>query len=225
MRSCRLRGAGPAATRRSGGTSSRPIRCTTSSRRGRCAERPRRHRPPPRTARPGRSLRFRPYCPCEMGLISEDNSHARSLSPIAAMAITVQMALCVYWPPFSRTPGHVALDVAGIEVRFVERRIEQQDQTRASRRTSRRSTLSIARRVRCGVPAPERIDQLCEIASIWHSSFVAEPSGVPSSKYARRYHSPSQPCSSILPRSRPASTVYRSASAVSPRRRARRRTA
>ena len=29
--------------------------------------------------------------------------------------------------------------------------------------------------------------------SIRHSAFVAEPSGVPSSKYARRYHSPSQP--------------------------------
>ena len=34
-------------------------------------------------------------------------------------------------------------------------------------------------------------DQLCAIESMRHSVFCAEPSGVPSSKYARRYHSPS----------------------------------
>ena len=38
------------------------------------------------------------------------------------------MAACVYWPPFSRTPGNVTAYVAGIEARLVERRIEQLDQ-------------------------------------------------------------------------------------------------
>ena len=35
----------------------------------------------------------------------------------------------MYWPPFSRTPGNVAFDVAGIERRFVEGRIEQLNQS------------------------------------------------------------------------------------------------
>ena len=34
----------------------------------------------------------------------------------------------MYWPPFSRMPGGIALDVAGIERRLVERRREQQHQ-------------------------------------------------------------------------------------------------
>jgi hypothetical protein len=38
-------------------------------------------------------------------LISVASSHARSPSPSAAKAIVVQIAACVYWPPFSRTPG------------------------------------------------------------------------------------------------------------------------
>jgi hypothetical protein len=33
-----------------------------------------------------------------------------------------------------------------------------------------------------GSPAPESTAQDCAIESIWHSSFWAEPSGVPSSK-------------------------------------------
>ena len=47
-----------------------------------------------------------------------------------------------------------------------------------------------------------------------HSSFVDEPSGVPSSNQARQYHSPSQALSSTLPRRRPASMVYLSAAAA-----------
>src|SRR5215471_10117555 len=38
---------------------------------------------------------------------------------------------------------------------------------------------------------PEMTAQVWAMESIRHSSFCAEPSGVPSSKYARRYQSPS----------------------------------
>ena len=38
-------------------------------------------------------------------LISESSSQARWLSPSAANAMTAQIAACVYWPPFSLTPG------------------------------------------------------------------------------------------------------------------------
>jgi hypothetical protein len=54
----------------------------------------------------------------------------------------------------------------------------------------------MACRCRSGDPAPEITLQLCAIASMRHSSFAAEPSGVPSSKKARRYHSPSHACAS-----------------------------
>ena len=36
------------------------------------------------------------------GAASMDKTGAAT---VIAAAITVQMALCVYWPPFSRTPG------------------------------------------------------------------------------------------------------------------------
>ena len=50
----------------------------------------------------------------------------------------------------------------------------------------------MARPARPRSAAPEIAAQDCEIESIRHSSSVAEPSGVPSSNQARRYHSPSQ---------------------------------
>ena len=40
-----------------------------------------------------------------IGFRIEKSSLALSPSPSAAKAITAQMAACVYWPPFSRTPG------------------------------------------------------------------------------------------------------------------------
>src|SRR4029453_3094840 len=48
----------------------------------------------------------------------------------------------------------------------------------------------MASRAREASAAPEITAHDCAIESIWHSSFDAEPSGVPSSKNARRYHSP-----------------------------------
>ena len=63
---------------------------------------------------------------------------------------------------------------------------------RSARRTSRASTASMAWRACAGLPAPEMTAHDWAIASIWHSAFSFEPSGVPSSKYARRYQSPSQ---------------------------------
>src|SRR5688572_13707194 len=55
-------------------------------------------------------------------------------------------------------------------------------------------TALMAERVWLGSPALESTDQLCEIASILHSSFLLDPSGDPSSKKARKYHWSSQAC-------------------------------
>src|SRR5476649_2377381 len=65
--------------------------------------------------------------------------------------------------------------------------------------------------------APDSTPQLCEIESIWHSSFSCDPSGVPSSKYARRYHSPSQALASTLAASFTASSRQNWANVASPR--------
>ncbi len=54
--------------------------------------------------------------------------------------------------------------------------------------------------------------------SIWHSSFCAEPSGVPSSKNARLYHSPSQACDSREAFSEAARLRQLAARSTSPRR-------
>ena len=51
---------------------------------------------------------------------------------------------------------------------------------------------------RPGLAAPDNTDQLCAIASIRQSCEVFDPRGVPSSKYPRRYHSPSQAWASRL---------------------------
>ena len=67
--------------------------------------------------------------------------------------------------------GDVALDVAGVEVRLVERRIEELDQPGVAADQAAIDALHRhAASARC-VPAPERIDQLCEMESIWHSGF------------------------------------------------------
>src|SRR5207244_3630838 len=49
-----------------------------------------------------------------------------------------------------------------------------------------------ARAGRAGLAAPESTAHDCAIESIRHSALLAEPSGVPSSKEARRYQSPTQ---------------------------------
>ena len=58
----------------------------------------------------------------------------------------------------------------------------------------RRAHRAAARAPRSPTPAMTAHD--CAIASMRHSSLSCEPSGVPSSKYARRYHAPSHACSS-----------------------------
>src|SRR5947208_2580054 len=63
---------------------------------------------------------------------------------------------------------------------------------RASSRTRYLLSDCIAILVRSGRPAPEMTLQLCATESILHSSLVRDPRAEPSSKYARRYHSPSQ---------------------------------
>ncbi len=63
--------------------------------------------------------------------------------------------------------------------------------------TSRAASESSAFFVRSREAMPESTDQLCAIESIWHSTPLAVPSGVPSSNQARRYHSPSQAFTSM----------------------------
>ncbi len=60
-------------------------------------------------------------------------------------------------------------------------------------RTRYSCTAAIARSACAGSPAPDRTAHDWAIESILHSALAAEPSGVPSSKKARRYQSPSQP--------------------------------
>src|ERR1039457_521948 len=66
-----------------------------------------------------------------------------------------------------------------------------------SRRTSRSSNAFIAFRERSASPAPDNTPQPCPTESIWHSVSPADPSGPPSSKYARRYQPPSHALRSI----------------------------
>ena len=84
---------------------------------------------------------------------------------------------------------------------MVERRREQQHQSVAApNRGTRRPRPSPAPPA-IGSAAPDSTLHDCAIESMRHSTLLAEPSGVPSSKNARRYQSPSQPCSSSAPRS------------------------
>ena len=172
-----------AATRRSAGTSSRPSRCTRSSRRGRCAAGRRRRRRRRRRARPCRS-RCLPACargstglisvselPGALAIAQRGERHRRPDRGVRVLAAVLAHA------------GHVAVDVAGIEVRACRTADRAAGSARASRRTRRSSTRVHRLRARArGSPAPESTDQLCEIESIWHSALRAEPSGVPSSK-------------------------------------------
>ena len=81
-------------------------------------------------------------------------------------------------------------------------------------------TDAIAVRARSAGAAPDNTAQLCAIESILHSVFAAEPSGVPSSKYPRRYQSPSQLVASTRSPRTVASLVHCTAKAASPRLRA-----
>ena len=77
--------------------------------------------------------------------------------------------------------GRIALDVAGIERRLVERRREQQRQPIAAMHRAARRARAIACAARAGSAAPEIAAQDCAMESMRHSSLAAEPSGVPSS--------------------------------------------
>ena len=93
--------------------------------------------------------------------------------------------------------GHVTFDVARIQSRFVERRSQELDQPASAADQAFIDGVHRARApvASCGTrehrPAlRDRIDLAFGIRG--------DPSGVPSSKYARRYHSPSQPCCSMF---------------------------
>ena len=92
--------------------------------------------------------------------------------------------------------GHVALDVTGILRHAVEGRREQQHDLRVASHQVGPHRLHRARgAARVGILAKTAHD--CVSESMRHSSFCADPSGVPSSKYARRYQLPSQASSSM----------------------------
>ena len=66
------------------------------------------------------------------GLSMWKSSTASSPLPSRAEAMTTQTAACVYWPPFSRMPGRICLDVTGVFVRTIERRSQQEQGLRAA---------------------------------------------------------------------------------------------
>ena len=168
-------------TRGRRGTSSRPSRCTRSSRRGRRAATRRRRRRRRRRARLCSAGRPRACSAWLIGFSIEKSS--RGLVAVAERGegdhrpdggMRVLAAVLA-------DARRVALDVAGVERRAVERRREEQDEpVVAAHEVS--STAAIARAARAGSPAPEITPQDCAIESMRHPSFAAEPSGVPSSK-------------------------------------------
>ena len=87
----------------------------------------------------------------------------------------------------------------------------------ASRSTSCASSAAIAGAAAPRAPRPDSTAHACAIRSMRHSSLACEPSGVPSSKKARRNHSPSQPAPCSASRQPCAASCQRAARASSPR--------
>ena len=104
-RTCRRAGAGRACSRGPRDTSTPPTRCTSSSRRGRRAAAGRRRRRRRRTAPPCSAATSAGVRVWLIGLSMWNSSATSSPLPSRASAMTTQAAACVYWPPFSRTPG------------------------------------------------------------------------------------------------------------------------
>ncbi len=110
------------------------------------------------------------------------SSQARSRSPNAANAIAAQIAAVRVLTAVLPHARHVAADVAGIQARLVEGRIEKLDRARASRRTRRSSTAFIAMRERSGVARPgqhgpalrDRIDPAFRVAGRTERRAVVE---------------------------------------------------
>ena len=99
--------------------------------------------------------------------------------------------------------GDVALDVAGVALGMRSNGGVSSAISPSSRRTSFSSTRVERGRGPVGVAQRrEIVAHACAIASMRHSSASRVPSGVPSSKYARRYHAPSHACSSTAAASR-----------------------
>ena len=97
-----------------------------------------------------------------MGLISENSSQARSrIAQRGEGHHGPDGAVRVLAAVFAHA-GDVALDVAGVQRSDLSNGGSSSWISRASRRTRRRSTLSMASSDRSRVPAPERTDQLCE---------------------------------------------------------------
>jgi hypothetical protein len=96
------------------------------------------------------------------------------------MAMTTHIAAWVYWPPFSRSPGGYPLMYPGSCAETSKGGVSSSN-TRGPRRTRWVRTASRARSPKRVGTAPERTDHACAMASMRHSSFRADPSGVPSS--------------------------------------------
>ena len=87
---------------------------------------------------------------------------------------------------------HIPLDVAGLQCASCRTAGRTAESVCRQHAPDVSRTASIADCARAGSATPDITAHACGIASIWHSSFCADPSGVPSSKYARRYQAPSQ---------------------------------
>jgi hypothetical protein len=94
--------------------------------------------------------------------------------------MTNQTAAWVYWPPFSRIPGGYPLMYPGSWVEW-SKGGSSRSRSCDFRATSAVRTASMARSANRTGTAPESTAHDCAIESILHSSFCADPSGVPSS--------------------------------------------
>src|SRR5947207_5573383 len=111
-----------------------------------------------------------------IGLIMWNSSTASSPLPSAAIAMMIQSAAWVYWPPFSRTPGGYALIYPGSCADRSKGGFNSSS-VREPRAMSDVRTASIARSANALGTARDKTAHDCAMESMRHSSFCADPSG------------------------------------------------
>ena len=170
------------------GTTTPPILCTRSSRRGQCAEARRRRPPPRRTVPPCRERLFPVNPNAWIGIQQPEEFHRPLALPQESRCQHhPSSGVCVLAAVLANS-GNVSFDVARLQrylCRTADRTTGSADRTR---RTNRCWTAVMAWRAR---QRPRRRRSRPRIARSSRSGirhWCAEPSGVPSSKYARRYH-------------------------------------
>src|SRR5450756_2189879 len=106
-----------------------------------------------------------------MGFRMENSSPALSPSPSAAKARIDHTAPCVYWPPFSRTPGRYPFTYPGSTSEWSNGGVNSRTSP-SPRRTRYSSTAAIARSGWGGSAAPDRTLHDWAIESIRHSCLL-----------------------------------------------------